>query len=151
MTADWAVNTGRAAGIAGVVAGIRNAVFNLANQIARALSSNIVRQAAGSGSGAGGSGGGGDDDGGDDNGGDDDDPREPERRPSLNQMDREVQRGHAPRDVTRIDRGHPSHGEQPHVHFKNGHALNRDGTWKHGGRALSSRETQWLRRWGWNV
>jgi hypothetical protein len=44
----------------------------------------------------------------------------------------------------------PSH-EKDHVHFKDGSALNRDGSWKHGARVLTGRESSWLMKHGWRL
>jgi len=70
------------------------------------------------------------------------------RSPSpANQMQRQVQRGHSPKTVDRVDQAYPTRGDpQDHIHFKDGrHALNQDGTWKHGGRALSRDEKKWIK------
>lgn len=69
---------------------------------------------------------------------------------SVNQMNQQVQRGQAPRNVIRVDRGKVK-GEQDNVHFKGGHSLNRDGTWKHGGRDLTSTEGEWLVKGGFKT
>ena len=69
---------------------------------------------------------------------------------SVNQMSRQVQRGQSPRSVTRVEAGRGPY-EQDHVHFEKGQALNRDGTWKHGGRALSNAERDWLTSNGWTL
>lgn len=75
----------------------------------------------------------------------------PDEQPtSVNQMNQQVQRGQAPRNVTRVDRGKVK-GEQDNVHFKGGHSLNRDGSWKHGGRELTSAERDWLTKGGFNA
>ena len=42
-------------------------------------------------------------------------------------------------------------GEQDHVHFKNGSALNKDGTWKHGHGKLTNEQKQYLKQNGWNI
>ncbi len=45
--------------------------------------------------------------------------------------------------VKRIDKANPPSDPQDHIHFLDGHALNRDGTWKHGkGRSLSKLEKE---------
>jgi hypothetical protein len=41
--------------------------------------------------------------------------------------------------------------EKDQVHFKDGSALNYDGTWKHGWRALTNAEKQWLTSNGWTL
>jgi hypothetical protein len=77
------------------------------------------------------------------------------RGPSANQMNSEIQRGQAPRTVERVDTGKIT-GEQTHVHFDDGSALNFDGTWKHGPdrggtHTISNAERDWLRRHGWPI
>lgn len=42
-------------------------------------------------------------------------------------------------------------GEQDHVHFKNGSALNKDGTWKHGHGKLTNEQKQYLKQNGWDI
>lgn len=42
-------------------------------------------------------------------------------------------------------------GEQPHVHFKDGSALNKDGTWKHGHGKLTNEQKQYLKQNGWDI
>ena len=42
-------------------------------------------------------------------------------------------------------------GEQDNVHFKDGSALNKDGTWKHGNRKLTNDEKAWLQKHGWKL
>jgi len=70
--------------------------------------------------------------------------------PSVNQMNRQVQRGAAPRGVKRIDIGKVM-GEQDNIHFDDGSALNRDGTWKHGERTLTNAQKEWLTKGGWKL
>jgi len=67
---------------------------------------------------------------------------------SPNQMNKAIQRGQAPRGITRIDIGKVK-GEQAHATFRDGSALNKDGTWKHGGMRLTNEQKQWLRDNGW--
>ena len=68
---------------------------------------------------------------------------------SINQAKQQVRRGQAPRTVERVD---PARGDfgQDEVHFKDGSALKRDGTWKHRGKSLTNKEKamardHWLR------
>lgn len=42
-------------------------------------------------------------------------------------------------------------GEQDHVHFSDGSALNYDGTWKHGGKNLTTKEIRWLEKFNWTL
>ncbi len=69
---------------------------------------------------------------------------------SVNQMNQEIMRGQAPKRVLRVDPGKIK-GEQDHVHFKGGHALNRDGTWKHGNTQLNRKEVAWLKKHQWGL
>lgn len=41
--------------------------------------------------------------------------------------------------------------EQVHVHFADGSALNRDGTWKHGVTPIKKQQAEWLRANGWRM
>ena len=71
---------------------------------------------------------------------------------SAGKMQREVEKGQAPREVDRVDDAHV--GGKPHVHFKNGTAMNNDGTThdKKGGEPDPSNKTKkWLKEHGWKV
>ena len=69
-----------------------------------------------------------------------------------NQLNQEIQRGQAPKGIARIDRGSKSvKGEQTHVHFDNGNALNIDGTWKHGQGIITKAQREWLIKNGWKI
>ena len=56
-----------------------------------------------------------------------------------------------PRSVLRVDNAlNPAAGEVPQIHFRDGSALNIDGTWKHGRpRRFTSAERVWLSSVGW--
>jgi hypothetical protein len=69
---------------------------------------------------------------------------------SPNQMNQQVMRGQAPKSVDRVDSPRFPN-EKPHVEFKDGNALNNDGTWKHGGRALTNAEKEWIQKNGWKL
>ena len=75
---------------------------------------------------------------------------------SQNQMQRQVEKGTAPKSVDRVDKPHVS-GQQPHIHFgENESALNIDGTWHdEGGRKtipkLTNETTKWIKKNGWSV
>jgi hypothetical protein len=71
---------------------------------------------------------------------------------SVNQVNRDVQRGRAPSGIKRADTG-KVRGEQDHVHFKNENALNRDGTWKHlrSKEPLTRAQRDYLRQSGWRL
>ena len=69
-----------------------------------------------------------------------------------NQMQKEVERGQAPAGIHRVDKYNTQvKGEKDHIHLDNddGPALNRDGTWKHGGRILTNSEKEWISQHGW--
>jgi RHS repeat-associated protein len=62
-----------------------------------------------------------------------------------------VRKGRAPKEIGRIDipktdftTGAPVHGQQPHIEFKDGRALNFDGTWKHGEGELTNKIVKWI-------
>jgi RHS repeat-associated core domain len=64
-----------------------------------------------------------------------------------------IRKGRAPKDVKRVDipkmdpvTGLPLHGQQPHIHFNDGRALNFDGTWKHGGGEITSKIAKWIQK-----
>ena len=64
-------------------------------------------------------------------------------------MQKQVERGQAPKSVLRVDSANPSQYDRfDHVHFKNdgkgNHALYNNGEWKHGGRPLTNAEKEWL-------
>lgn len=76
------------------------------------------------------------------------------RPSSPNQMQQQAGRGQAPRSVDRVDNGRQlpnGRWEEPHVHFRDGSALYRDGVWRHGGRELTNAEIKWLTSNGWKV
>ncbi len=78
------------------------------------------------------------------------------RQGNINQMNQAIARGQAPRGIRRVDRGQVR-GEQDHVHFRDGRALNRDGTWKHNNNTGPNRDSmtraqkEWLQENGWNL
>ena len=63
----------------------------------------------------------------------------------TNILQKDTEKGKAPKSINRYDIGKGKH-EKPHVHFKDGNALNQDGTWKHGGRKLTNKETKFLEK-----
>ncbi len=70
---------------------------------------------------------------------------------SINQLQQEVKKGITPKGIVRFDKSHGYQG-QDHVHFKNGSALNRDGTWKDGkGYKLTTEQIKYLKENGWNI
>jgi hypothetical protein len=68
---------------------------------------------------------------------------------SAGRMQKEVERGRAPKSVDRVDKGRGPN-EQDHVHFADRSARNQDGSWKHGFSDLSKQVTDWLAKHGWN-
>ena len=72
---------------------------------------------------------------------------------SSNQMNQQVKKGKAPKSVDRVDTANTNvKGEQDHIHFKDGNALNKDGSWKEGtGRSLSNAEKQWITDNNWTL
>ena len=72
------------------------------------------------------------------------------KKKSGNQLQRDIEKGKAPKSIDRYDVGKGDY-EKPHVHFKDGNTLNQDGTWKHGGRDLTNKEKEFLKRYGWET
>ena len=64
---------------------------------------------------------------------------------SINQLNKAVNKGKAPKSIRRADKGKIK-GEQDHVHFKDGSAMNKDGTFKHGKRNLNKKRKAIPRR-----
>lgn len=74
---------------------------------------------------------------------------------SIAQLQNDVKSGRAPKSMIRFDKGKIK-GEQDHVHFKDGSALNKDGSWKHPGangsqHKLTNQEKKYLRTNGWKT
>lgn len=74
---------------------------------------------------------------------------------SPKNMQKQVERGQAPRSVDRVDPAHnpniPKH--KPHVHFKDDTAINFDGTihdQKNGVHNITNAEKKWLESNGWS-
>ncbi len=68
-------------------------------------------------------------------------------------MQREVERGQAPKGVDRVDKGRGPF-EKDHVHFGEGEkspALNNDGTWKHNPTPIPKAVQEWLTAHGWKL
>ena len=73
------------------------------------------------------------------------------RSTPVNQMQKQVQKGKAPKEVKRVDKG-KIFGEQDHVHLDDGRAINKDGTFKHnpsGNNNISNAVKDWLKKNGW--
>ncbi len=71
-------------------------------------------------------------------------------RKKAGELQKQVEKGQAPNSVDRVDKGRGPH-EKDHVDFKDDHALNHDGTWKHKGRKIMNKEKEWLEDNGWMV
>ncbi|MDZ4241569.1 MAG: toxin TcdB middle/N-terminal domain-containing protein [Candidatus Omnitrophota bacterium] len=69
---------------------------------------------------------------------------------TTNQINQLIQTGKAPSSILRVDLGKIL-GEQAHVHFKKGAALNIDGSWKHGFKVLNNAEKDFLKKVGWKI
>ena len=69
---------------------------------------------------------------------------------TVNQMNSAIRRGQAPGGIKRVDTGKVK-GEQDNVHFDDGAALNRDGSWKHATRKLTRSEREFLEQSGFKV
>ena len=71
-------------------------------------------------------------------------------KPSINRLHNDINKGRAPKSIIRADNKHQETG-QNHVHFKDGSALNIDGTWKEGEHILTNKEIKFLKEYGWNI
>ena len=71
-------------------------------------------------------------------------------RASANQMNKEVKRGQAPREVKRVDNAHPPEDPQDHAHLENGTRVRRDGTTNPESASIPKSVVKWLRGHGWN-
>ena len=69
---------------------------------------------------------------------------------SLNQLNKDIDKGKAPKNIDRFDKPHNQHGQE-HVHFKDGSALNKDGTWKEGSYDMTKKQIEYLIENGWNI
>lgn len=69
---------------------------------------------------------------------------------TVNQMNQQVKRGQAPKGITRVDKKIQKN-DQDHVHFEDGSALNRNGSWRHGGTTLTRAQKDWLTQNGWSL
>ena len=76
---------------------------------------------------------------------------------SRNQMQKQAENGQAPKEVDRVDGVHTNlkpPNNQPHIHFKNGTAINLDGTMHHGGvkdLKITNQIAKWLLNNGWSL
>ena len=69
---------------------------------------------------------------------------------SSNQLNKMIHTGKTPKGIKRFDTPKIK-GEQNHVHFDDGSALNIDGTWKHGQRELNRETIVFLKQNGYNI
>ena len=72
---------------------------------------------------------------------------------SASQMQKQVERGQAPKYVDRVDSPHIE-GQKPHIHFADKTSINIDGTIhdKHRGiPTISNKEAKWLQENGWSI
>ena len=69
---------------------------------------------------------------------------------SINQRQQDVKKGKAPKGLKRFDRKH-TEGGQEHIHFEDGSALNKDGSWKEGEYKLNKNQAEYLKDNGWNI
>ncbi len=69
---------------------------------------------------------------------------------SPNQINKLVGKGNAPKGLDRVDVGKIK-GEQTHIHFDDGAALNMNGTWKHGSTTLTKAQKEFLVKNGWKL
>jgi RHS repeat-associated protein len=69
---------------------------------------------------------------------------------SINQLQHDVKKGKAPKGLKRFDRKH-TEGGQEHVHFEDGSALNKDGSWKEGEYNLNKSQVKYLKDNGWDI
>ena len=74
---------------------------------------------------------------------------------SQNQMQKQVERDQAPSEVDRVDKPHVNAPDQQnHIHFKDGSAINMDGTLSHEGRGvphLTNEIIKWILSNGWQI
>ncbi len=82
---------------------------------------------------------------------DPDDDQTPKSSGRVNQMNKQIKSGKAPKGIVRVDQPKIAY-EKPHVHFGEKDALNIDGTWKHGGNiTLTNAQKEWLLNNGWKL
>nr|MBQ6242071.1 hypothetical protein [Lachnospiraceae bacterium] len=77
------------------------------------------------------------------------------KRTSANQMQKQIEKGQAPKDVDRADKGNRNiKGNKDHIHFKDGTVLNYDGTISHESRGIpqiSNETAKWLNANRWET
>ncbi len=72
---------------------------------------------------------------------------------SINQLNKLIKTGRAPRGIKRFDKGRNTKNlPQDEVHFDNGASLYRDGTWRHDkGHKLTNDQNKFLEENGWTI
>ena len=68
---------------------------------------------------------------------------------SVNQMQHLITSGQAPSSITFVHNGFQ--GQQPHVHFSDGTAMNLDGSPHHGNPQPTVKTMEWLNNHGWCI
>ena len=79
--------------------------------------------------------------------------KENKKPTSQNQLQKQVEKGQAPKEIDRVDKAHID-GQQPHVHFKDGTSLNQDGTVHDAHNSVpnpSNATKEWLQTNGWST
>lgn len=76
-----------------------------------------------------------------------------EKEISINQINQKIQKGQAPKSIIRAesDKFSSSKIDPDHIHFDNGSALRRDGTFKHGWKKLTNEEKEFLIKNGFKI
>jgi hypothetical protein len=69
---------------------------------------------------------------------------------SASQAQQLVKKGQCPNTIKRIDKGGTPESPHDHAHFKDGSALYRNGTWRHGFRQLTGAEKAFLSKIGFS-
>ncbi|UJR06969.1 hypothetical protein I4U23_011257 [Adineta vaga] len=75
---------------------------------------------------------------------------------SVNQLNKAIQQGKAPKTIIRIDPANPPRYDRYiHAHFTDGSALYINGEWKHppkpGSKVLTNDAREWLTKNGWKM
>ena len=82
---------------------------------------------------------------------DDGDDQQESKETSPNQMNEQIKKGQAPKEVKRVDNPDPQFSE-PHVHFKDGTSITKSGKIhdaSHGAPKLTRAILDWLHKNGW--
>lgn len=71
---------------------------------------------------------------------------------NVNQMDQDVKKDKAPKDIKHVHKGEEGAGEVAHVHFADGTSINIDGSIHKKSKGIpnpSKKAKKWLASWGW--